>query len=100
MKPDVKSKDELREVIRKLRTQVARYELRLQELTARQSWIKVGQGEAPPDRFLGVSRWGHVDIYTRRCWGDRDWLVNGYYLPRDIRWWMPLPEAPEQADKP
>ena len=57
-------------------------------------WRKVGEGEAPPDRFLGVSKWGHINLYERRCWGDKDWLVGGYYLPKDIKYWMPIPAPP------
>lgn len=65
-------------------------------------WISVSdKTQTPPQRFLAVTRFHDtVCMMERRCWGDRDWLVGGLYLPRDIKWWQPLPEPPDGgADK-
>ena len=62
------------------------------------NWISV-KDQMPPldmERFLTISRFNDkVGISERRCWGDRNWLVGGLYLPKDIRYWMPLPDAPD-----
>lgn len=54
--------------------------------------------KTPPDHFLAQNKWGSVRQVERRSWGDRDWLVGGLYIPKDIVWWWPLPEPVGGAD--
>lgn len=64
------------------------------------TWISVtDKTQIPPERFLAITRFNDkIWIMERRGWGEADWLVGGYYLPKDVRWWMPLPEPPEEDE--
>ena len=60
-------------------------------------WIDA-KVELPPDdatKFLAISKFGHIMIAERRAW-DSGWLVGGLQISRDIKYWMPLPEMPEE----
>lgn len=60
-------------------------------------WINA-KVELPPDdatKFLAISKFGHIMIAERRAW-DSGWLVGGLQISRDIKYWMPLPEMPEE----
>lgn len=60
-------------------------------------WIDA-KVELPPDdaaKFLAISKFGHIMIAKRRAW-DSGWLVGGLQISRDIKYWMPLPEMPEE----
>ena len=83
--------------------QLAAYEdtgLKPEEIMDR-TWISA-KDELPPDkmeRFLAISQFNDcMFIAERRCWGDINWLVGGMYIPKDIRYWMPLPVPPEKEE--
>ena len=61
------------------------------------NWISVKDQKPPADmeRFLAISRFNDtVFIAKQRGWGDKDMIVGGLHLTKDIRYWMPLPDAP------
>ena len=62
----------------------------------KQEWISVKDRLPEADSFLGVSRFNNeVQIYRKRAW-DKDWVVGGLKIDKDILWWMPLPDGPKE----
>ena len=62
-----------------------------------QEWVSVTERLPDCDMFLGISRFNNkVSIYQKRGW-DKDCVVGGLNIRKDIRYWMPLPEPPKEA---
>lgn len=80
---------------RKLREKESALELMKQ---GRPQWISVGDRMPDVDVFLGISRFNNrVRTYKVRKW-DREWVVGGLNIKKDIKFWIPLPEPPEEVN--
>ena len=63
----------------------------------KQRWISVGDRMPDVDVFLGISRFNNrVRTYEVRKW-DREWVVGGLNIKKDIKFWIPLPEPPKEG---
>lgn len=79
---------------RKLREKESALELMKQ---GRPQWISVGDRMPDVDVFLGISRFNNrVRTYEVRKW-DREWVVGGLNIKKDIKFWIPLPEPPKEG---
>ena len=68
----------------------------IQNIDPKWEWISVKDSPPEADRFLGVSRFNNqVRLYKKREW-DKDWVVGGLKIDKDIMWWMPLPDGPRE----
>lgn len=78
----------------KLREKESALELMKQ---GRPQWISVGDRMPDVDVFLGISRFNNrVRTYEVRKW-DREWVVGGLNIKKDIKFWIPLPEPPKEG---
>ena len=60
------------------------------------NWISVKERiPEPGEKFIGYSKWGNINIYRRREFGDKPYAVGGLDFDKDILYWMPLPELPK-----
>ena len=66
-------------------------------------WTRTADKFPDVDRFLGINKFQkqkkvpQIHIYEKRPW-EPTWAVGGYDIEKDIIWWMPLPEPPEEAE--
>ena len=60
-------------------------------------WIKTKERMPDVKEFLGISRFNkEVRVYRKRAWNP-EFTVGGLEIAKDIVWWMPLPESPEEG---
>lgn len=82
-------------------TALAREEISIEELfcaAEKPCWISTGDRFPDADRFLYISRFNNSVYLGEKRSFDKNWIVGGLNIRKDIRFWMPLPEPPNQEE--
>lgn len=68
----------------------------LQKAMEKQRWVSVKDRLPEGERFLAINKWGRRFLAQRSPRADKDWLVGGLQISKDVLFWMPLPEKPRR----
>lgn len=68
----------------------------LQKAMEKQRWVSVKDRPPEGERFLAINKWGRRFLAQRSPRADKDWLVGGLQISKDVLFWMPLPEKPRR----
>lgn len=68
----------------------------LQKAVEKQRWVSVKDRLPEGERFLAINKWGRRFLAQRSPRADKDWLVGGLQISKDVLFWMPLPEKPRR----